>query len=138
MEKSTHMLDWQPADAALAGLALARALGTGDDAAIVAHLDARQAQLGAAQMPMDVLLPVVSDMAAAADGFDTVLELIGSAATPDTAAAIYALSADYIALYGAVTAEEMRLLERLGEALGLARLTRAALDVAAQARAQEL
>jgi hypothetical protein len=48
------------------------------------------------------------------------------------------LLADYIALYGTASPEEMRLLQRFGEAIGIDRLTRAALDSAAQARATSL
>ena len=48
------------------------------------------------------------------------------------------LCADFIAQNGNVSPEEMRLLERLGETLALDRLSRAAFDRAAQARAAPL
>ena len=44
------------------------------------------------------------------------------------------LCADFIAQNGTVSPEEMRFLERLGEALMIDRLSRAAFDRAAQAR----
>ena len=53
-------------------------------------------------------------------------------------ATVYMLCADFIAQNGNVSPEEMRLLERLGETLALDRLSRAAFDRAAQARAAPL
>ena len=138
MDKPAHMLDWQPADAGMAALCLARALGSGDDAALLTHMTQQQSHIDDVAVRLQLILPLVSDMTAAAEGLDAVLELIATAAIGDAAAAIYGLTADYIALYGAVTAEDMRLLARLAEALGLDRLTRAALDEAAQARAVRL
>lgn len=138
MDEPSYMLDWQPADAGMAALCLARALGSGDDAALLTHMTQQQSHIGDVAARLQLMLGLVSDMAAATEGLDAVLELIAAAARRDSAAAIYGLTADYIALYGAVTAEDMRLLERLGEALALDRLTRAALDAAAQARAVRL
>ena len=77
-------------------------------------------------------------MVAARDGLDAVLDMIGATVTPSTIAPFYMLLADYIALYGTASPEEMRLLQRFGEAIGIDRLTRAALDSAAQARATSL
>lgn len=134
---STHLLDWQPVDAALAALALVRALNIGDEASLDSYVGgAPTVNEHAARL--DLLLPLIADMASAADGVDTVLELIGAAASAQNGSAIYSLAADYIAAHGAASPEEMRLLERLGETLALDRLTRAALDVAARARAIQL
>lgn len=132
-----HPLDWQAVDAALAALALARVLNIGDEADARAHIDAAPC-VKAAAARFDAMHDLIGDMATATDGVDTVLELIGAAATAQNRATVYGLVADYVAAYGAASPEEMRLLERLGETLALDRLTRAALDVAARTRATRL
>lgn len=126
-------------DAALAALSLATALGAGDAARLAAFAAAHE-NLPPALSPsrLDFIAPLIGDMAAAADGFETVLTLIGSAVPPAQSATCYALTADYIALHDAASPEHMRLLERLGEVLKLDRLTRAALDRAALARSGPL
>lgn len=137
-QHTAHPLNWRPIDAALAALALARALNCGDDASLVQHIETRHPQ---SDDKLALMLTLIGDMASADDGFETVLALIGAACegeTQDKAEAVYALCADYIAAHGTATPEEMRLLEKLGEALTLDRLRRAALDMAAQARAVKL
>ncbi len=137
-QPTAHPLNWQPIDAALAALALARALGCGDDASVQRHIKTRQPQ---ADDKANLMLALISDMASADDGLETVLTLICAACEgeiQDKAEAVYALCADYIAAHGTATPEEMRLLEKLGEALRLDRLRRAALDMAAQARGVKL
>lgn len=128
-------LDLSAQDAALAALSLATALGAGDEARLAAFLDRHENVTGAR---MAFVTPLILDMASAADGFETVLTLIGTAVPTTQSATCYALAADYIALCDAASPEHMRLLERLGEVLKLDRLTRAALDRAALARSGPL
>lgn len=137
-QNTAHPLNWQPIDAALAALALARALGCGDDTSLIHHIAARHPQ---AEDKLALMLSLINDMASGADGFETVLALIGATCegdNKDKAEAVYALCADYIAAHGTATPEEMRLLEKLGEALTIDRLRRAALDMAAQTRGVKL
>ena len=127
-------LHLSPADAALAALLLARAVSAGDAAALEAHVAAAPALAGHAGR-LSLLAPLIAETADAPDGFDTVLELIAAPLDADSGQTAYALTADYVAACSpAVSPEEMRFLERLGEALQLDRLTRAALDMAARTR----
>ena len=87
---------------------------------------------------LGLAIAIAQDVIDAPDGVETLLEML--AATIDTrqAETIYQICADYIALHGRVSPEEMRFIDKLGEALRLDRLSRAALDRAAQARATNL
>ena len=135
-ETSPHPLDWSAADAALAALLMLRLAGTGSDAELTGYV-AATGSLAPHHSKMALLSALVPEMADAPDGLETVLDLIGAVET-DAAPTIYMLSADYVAHYGTASPEEMRLLEKLGEALKIDRLTRAAFDVAAQARSTPL
>ena len=125
-------------DGALAALVLARAIGVGGRDQLVQFLEPSPALGTDALARLDFIEPLIGDIAAARDGLDAVLDMIGATVTPSTIAPFYMLLADYIALYGTASPEEMRLLQRFGEAIGIDRLTRAALDSAAQARATSL
>ena len=126
-------LHLSPADAALAAMLLARAVSAGDAAALEAHVAAAPALAGHAGR-LSLLAPLIAETADAPDGFDTVLELIAAPLDADSGQTAYALAADYVAACSPAGPEEMRFLERLGEALQLDRLTRAALDMAARTR----
>jgi len=126
--------------AALAALHVARQIGAGDAAALDGFI-ARQAAFapsddmtGAQNITQDI----AQDISDAPDGVETLLNLLAASLNGDAAATAYSLCADFIALHGRVSPEEMRYLERLGDALGIDRLSRAAFDRAAQARATPL
>ena len=127
-----------PPNAALAVLSVAQKLaGCGADA-LHGFLD-RQidfAALSAAQR--HAAFAMSHDIVDASEGFDTLLDIVASSLTPHQSTAVYMLCADFIAQNGAVSPEEMRFLERLGDALMIDRLARAAFDRAAQARAVPL
>lgn len=127
-----------PPDAALAALSVAQKLtGCGADA-LHGFLD-RQidfAALSAARR--QTAFAIGQDIVDAAEGFDTLLDILAASLTAHQSATIYLLCADFIAQHGTISPEEMRFLERLGEALAIDRLTRAAFDRAAQARAVPL
>lgn len=125
-------------DGALAALVLARAMGVGNRDQLSQFIEQTPALSPEALDRLRFLDPLICDMAAATDGFDTVLDIISATVSAPTIAPIYSLLADYIALYGKASPEEMRFLQRFGEAIGIDRLTRAALDSAAQARATSL
>ena len=114
---------------------MAQKLAGCDDAALHAFLD-RHASL--ADAPRDAALAVTRDIIGAAEGLDTLLEIVAASLSDKQSATVYMLCADFIAQNGNVSPEEMRLLERLGETLALDRLSRAAFDRAAQARAASL
>lgn len=122
-------------DAALAALALLAALEPDGQESLSTFLpfcpqiDAARARL---------MVPLITDMAGAPDGVEAVLDLIADALPPAVADTAYLLAADYVSAYGTALPEQIRLLERLGEAIKLDRLTRAALDRAALARSRDL
>ena len=119
----------------MAALCVAQKLAGCDDAALHAFLD-RYASL--ADAPLDAALAVTRDIIGAAEGLDTLLEIVAASLSDKQSATVYMLCADFIAQNGTVSPEEMRFLERLGEALMIDRLSRAAFDRAAQARAASL
>ena len=80
-----------------------------------------------ADAPRDAALAVTRDIIGAAEGLDTLLEIVAASLSDKQSATVYMLCADFIAQNGNVSPEEMRLLERLGETLALDRLSRAAL-----------
>ena len=122
-------------DAALAVLAMLAALETDRKESLSGFLplcpqiDANRAAL---------IVPLIRDMASASDGVEAVLDLIAEALPHDMTDTVYLLGADYVSTYGTALPEQMRLLERLAEAIKLDRLTRAALDRAALARSRHL
>lgn len=130
----TSLFALSPAHAALAGICLVAALD-GDDETLAAHIAACR-QIDAAALAH--IGPLVLETADAPDGVDAVLALIGDAVAAQHADTTYILCADYVALHGRALSAQLRLLERLGETLRIDRLTRAALDRAALARAQSL
>ena len=119
----------------MAALCVAQKLTGCDDAALHAFLD-RHTSL--ADAPRDAALAVTRDIVGAAEGLDALLEIVAASLSDKQSATVYMLCADFIAQNGNVSPEEMRLLERLGETLALDRLSRAAFDRAAQARAAPL
>ena len=119
----------------MAALCVAQKLACCDDAAFHAFLD-RHASL--ADAPRDAALAVTRDIVDVAEGLDTLLEIVAASLSNKQSATVYMLCADFIAQNGNVSPEEMRLLERLGETLAIDRLSRAAFDRAAQARAASL
>lgn len=131
-DKTTITLS--PPHAALAAICLVAALD-GDADALARHVQACR-QLSGEDIAQ--IRPLVHDMADAPDGVEAVLALIGDNMPTSYAETVYVLCADYVALYGRTLPAQLRLLERLGEVLRLDRLTRAALDRAALARAQDL
>lgn len=124
-----------PADTGLAALVLIAALDDDAGEKLAVFLPYCP-QLDAARA--DFIMPLITDMARAPEGVEAVLELISAGLPPALAEAVYMLAADYVAGFGAAMPEQIRLLERLAESLQLDRLTRAALDRAALARAREL
>lgn len=128
-------ISFSPQDGALAALALLAVLDADGDERLDAYvplcpqLDAARARL---------MVPLISDMARAPDGVEAVLQLISEALPSEFGDTAYLICADYVAAYGTALPEQMRLLERFGEAVKLDRLTRAALDRAALARGRDL
>lgn len=135
MSKQSPGAKFSPQEAAIAALCVAQKLAGCNDAALHAFLD-RHASL--ADAPHDAALAVTRDIIGAAEGLDTLLEIVAASLSDKQSATVYMLCADFIAQNGNVSPEEMRLLERLGETLALDRLSRAAFDRAAQARAAPL
>lgn len=127
------VIDLSQTDAALAALSLLAALepdaATGLEAYLPRYpqIDTRRAAL---------IVPLIQDMAGAPDGVEAVFDLIADALPPHLSDTVYLLAADYVSAYGTALPEQMRLLERLAEALKLDRLTRAALDRAALVRSR--
>ena len=80
--------------------------------------------------------PLALDILSAADGVDTLLELAMPALTPPMRQLAYALAADFVLANNQLTPEEMRVLDILAESCKIDRLTRAAIDRAAQIRYQ--
>ena len=122
-------------DAALAAVALLAALEPEAEESLAAFLPVCP-QLDASRAFF--IVPLITDMARAPDGIEAVLEVIADALPPAMAATAYLLAAEFVSAWGTHLPEQMRLLERLGEAIKLDRLTRAALDSAALARSQSL
>ena len=98
----------------MATLCVAQKLAGCDDAVLRAFLN-RQASL--AHAPRDAALAVTQDIVGAAEGLDTLLEIVAASLSDKQSATVYMLCADFIAQNGTVSPEEMRFLERLGEAL---------------------
>ena len=119
----------------MAALCVAQKLAGCDDAAFHTFLD-RHPSL--ADGPRNEALALTLDIVGAAEGFDTLLEIVADSLSGAQSATVYMLCADFIAQNGKVSPEEMRFLERLGETLMIDRLSRAAFDRAAQARAASL
>lgn len=128
--------------ACLAALCVAQKLGGASDATHAGFIAQCPALAGADDAARGLALASAAQLAAdiidAPDGVDTLLELIAAQRSPQQAEIIYISVADFIAVHGRVSPEEMRFLERLGDSLNLDRLTRAAFDRAAQARAGQL
>ncbi len=87
---------------------------------------------------LNMAIAVAQEVIDAADGVETLLEILAASLGKQQVETVYQICADYIALHGRISPEEMRFIDKLGEALGLERLNRAALDRAAQARAVNL
>ncbi len=87
---------------------------------------------------LDLAIAIAQEVIDAPDGVETLLEMLAATVNQSQAETIYQICADYIALHGRVSPEEMRFIDKLGETLRLDRLSRAALDRAAQARATHL
>lgn len=120
-------------DGALAALALLAALEPDAEESLAAFLPLCP-QIDAARAAL--MVPLINDMASAPDGVEAVLDLIADALPAALADTVYLLAADYVSACGTSLPEQMRLLERLAEAIRLDRLTRAALDRAALARSR--
>lgn len=131
-------MDMSPQDAVLAALELARRLCRVPAAVLAAEAAAAKPLGAAAADRLALMAPLIADIIDAPDGFETALDIIAAAVPPAQIATAYALTADFIAAHGSATPEEMRYLEKLGDSLRLNRLTRAALDTAARARAGDL
>ena len=119
----------------MAALCVAQKLAGCDDAAFHTFLD-RHASL--ADGPRHEALALTQDIVGAPQGFDTLLDMLAASLSAAQSPTVYMLCADFIAQNGTVSPEEMRFLDRLGEALMIDRLSRAAFDRAAQARAAPL
>lgn len=140
MSDKTSIPAFSPPQAALAALSVAHRI-TRTDADALGDFIATQAAFAALDniaQAQEMAQALAQDISDATDGFDTLLNLLAAALRDDAAATAYCLCADFIALHGRVSPEEMRFLERLGDALGIDRLSRAAFDRAAQARATPL
>ena len=109
-----------------------------EKAALHAFVDRHGAFSDMTEPARNGALAVSRDIFEAPEGFDTLLEIVADSLSGAQSATVYMLCADFIAQNGKVSPEEMRLLERLGEALAIDRLSRAAFDRAAQARAASL
>lgn len=124
-----------PSDAALAALTLLAALEPDTQTSLEAYLPlCPQIDAGRAAL----IVPLILDMAGAPDGVEAVMDLIADTLSPDNGDTAYLFAAEYVSACGTMLPEQMRLLERLAEALKLDRLTRAALDRAALARSRGL
>ena len=137
MSEKSAKVKISPAQASLAALFVAQKLAAANDADLVAFIAAQPALAEILAM-RDNAAELAHDITNAEQGFDTLLDLLADSFTPAQADTTYLLCADFIARYGRVSPEEMRFLERLGAALKIDRLTRAAFDRAAQARAADL
>lgn len=133
MTAATHIA-FSAEDAALAALALLAALEPDGQESLSGFLPLCP-QIDAARAAL--VVPLIADMAGAPDGVEAVLELIADALPPAMADTAYLLAADFVSACGTSLPEQIRLLERLGDAIRLDRLTRAALDRAALARSRD-
>ena len=124
-----------PPDAAMAALCVAQKLSGCDERALHDFLDGQKA-IG--QAPRNEALALTRDILDAPKGFDTLLDMLAASLSAAQSPTVYMLCADFIAQHGTVSPEEMRFLDRLGEALMIDRLSRAAFDRAAQALAAPL
>lgn len=123
--------------AALAALYVLNKLGNNNATQLKRFVDACPplANSGDAFEATNILAAELVD---AANGVDSLLEMIGASVPPQKADTVYWVNATFVAQYGRVSPEEMRFLERLGETLNIERLSRAAYDRAAQAGAVAL
>ncbi|MCH1542101.1 MAG: hypothetical protein L7U45_03485 [Alphaproteobacteria bacterium] len=140
MSEKPPMAQFSPQRAALMALSVAHQLGDANADALNDFIatQAAFAAPGDIARAQEMARDIAQDIATAPDGVDTLLNLLAAALRGDATATAYSLCADFIALHGRVSPEEMRFLERLGDALGIDRLSRAAFDRAAQARATPL
>jgi hypothetical protein len=138
MSEKPEIKAFSPRQAALAALTIAWQLGGAARDRLNVFCAAQPAFATLADAERDAAIALAQDIADAPEGFDTLLDMLAQSLPPTLAATAYSLCADYIALYGTISPEEMRFLDRLGEALAIDRLSRAALDRAAQARAVSL
>lgn len=129
---------WPIDQAALAALIVAHRLAAGRAETLHDFVRAAPAFAGLPDDRLAAALARAEAMAEAvldtANGVETLLELVGDALRATHGEAAYLLVADYIALNQRVSPEEMRFLERLGQALKIDRLRRAAFDQAARTR----
>jgi len=146
MSDKTPTAPFSPPQAALAALSIAHQISAAN-ASNASNADALNgfianqaafAGLDNIAQAQEMARDIAQEITDAPDGFDTLLNLLSAALRGNAAATVYSLCADFIALHGRVSPEEMRFLERLGDALGIDRLSRAAFDRAAQARAMPL
>ena len=135
MSDKSLLAKFSPRDATIAALCVAQKLSDCHERALHDFLD-RQKTI--ANAPRDEAMALTQDILDAPQGFDTLLDLLTDSLSAAQSPTVYLLCADFIAQYGTVSPEEMRFLDRLGEALALDRLSRAAFDRAAQARAAPL
>jgi tellurite resistance protein len=90
---------------------------------------------------LEMLVPMATDCASIAgedQGVQTVLGLIGSAVPDELAETAYLLACEVAAVDTQFLKSEMQLLKLLREALGIDRLTGAALELSAQVRNRKL
>ena len=122
----------------MAALCMAQKLGKCDEAVLHAFIGRQVGLASLADAPRAAALAMTHEILEAAEGFDTLLDMLANSLSAAQSATAYILCADFIAQNGTVSPEEMRFLERLGEALDIDRLNRAAFDQAAQARGARL
>ena len=80
-------------------------------------------------------LALARDLADAPDGLETLLDLCAQALTNDHDGQIaYAQAVEFVACHGQVSPEEMHLLDLIANRLAVDKLTRAAIETAAQLR----
>jgi hypothetical protein len=129
---------WPTDQAAFAALWVAHRLAGAPSDALTRFLAAAPALAGMTAAAQTHTQAMSDEILAAANGVETLLELVAAALTVRQSETVYLLVADYIALNGQVSPEEMRFVEKLGHALKLDRLRRAAFDQAARSRAASL
>lgn len=135
MSDKSILANFSSQDATMAALCVAQKLSGCNEHALHDFLDKQKAISDA---PRHDALALTQDILDAPQGFDTLLDLLADSLSAAQGPTVYMLCADFIAQHGTVSPEEMRFLERLGEALAIDRLSRAAFDHAAQARAAPL
>ncbi len=89
----------------------------------------------------EMLVPMAEDCAtivAEENGVQTILGLIKAAVPDDLSDTAYLLACEVAAIDTQLVSSEMQVLELLRQALGLDRLTAAALEISAQARNRKL